>query len=82
MVGTVICIIASGGIARLTNIRFALLAPFLFMIIACAAFQSRQLLWDLVALFGIGLLGIMMRRFHRSRPAFLIGFVLLGPAER
>lgn len=82
VVGTIICIVGSGGIARLTNIRFALLAPFLFMIIAFAAFQSRQSLWDLVALFGIGLLGIMMRRFDWSRPAFLIGFVLAAPAER
>ncbi|MEM9754960.1 MAG: tripartite tricarboxylate transporter permease [Pseudomonadota bacterium] len=82
VVGTVICIFASGGIARLTNIRFALLAPFLFMIIAFAAFQSRQSLLDLVALFGIGLLGIMMRRFDWSRPAFLIGFVLAEPIER
>ncbi|MEM9435275.1 MAG: tripartite tricarboxylate transporter permease [Pseudomonadota bacterium] len=82
VVGTIICILASGGIARLTNIRFALLAPFLFMIISFAAFQSRQSLWDLVALFGIGLLGIMMRRFDWSRPAFLIGFVLATPAER
>ncbi|UWQ23092.1 tripartite tricarboxylate transporter permease [Jannaschia sp. W003] len=82
VVGTLICIAASGGIARLTEIRFALLAPFLFMIIAFAAFQSRQEIWDLVALFGIGLLGILMRRFDWSRPAFLIGFVLAGPAER
>ncbi|CTQ49435.1 tripartite tricarboxylate transporter permease [Jannaschia donghaensis] len=82
VVGTLICIAASGGIARLTNIRFALLAPFLFMIIAFAAFQSRQEIWDLVALFGIGLLGIFMRRFDWSRPAFLIGFVLSAPAER
>lgn len=82
VVGTLICIAASGGIARLTNIRFALLAPFLFMIIAFAAFQSRQEIWDLVALFGIGFLGILMRRFDWSRPAFLIGFVLSAPAER
>lgn len=82
VVGTLICIGASGSIARLTNIRFALLAPFLFMIIAFAAFQSRQSIMDLVALFGIGLLGILMRRFDWSRPAFLIGFVLSGPAER
>lgn len=81
VVGTVICIAASGGIARLTSIRFALLAPFLFMIISFAAFQSRQDLMDLVALFAIGLLGIMMRRFDWSRPAFLIGFVLSDPAE-
>ncbi len=81
VVGTVICIAASGGIAKLTTIRFALLAPFLFMIISFAAFQSGQNLMDLVALFGIGLLGILMRRFDWSRPAFLIGFVLSDPAE-
>ncbi|MBT0958483.1 tripartite tricarboxylate transporter permease [Alphaproteobacteria bacterium KMM 3653] len=81
VVGTVICIAASGGIAKLTTIRFALLAPFLFMIISFAAFQSGQNLMDLVALFGIGFLGIMMRRFDWSRPAFLIGFVLSNPAE-
>jgi len=81
VVGTVICIAASGGIAKLTSIRFALLAPFLFMIISFAAFQSGQNLMDLVALFGIGFLGILMRRFDWSRPAFLIGFVLSNPAE-
>ncbi len=74
-------IAASGGIAKLTTIRFVLLAPFLFMIISFAAFQSGQNLMDLVALFAIGFLGIMMRRFDWSRPAFLIGFVLSNPAE-
>lgn len=82
VVGTLICIAASGGIARLTAIRFALLAPFLFMIISFAAFQSRQEIWDLVALFAIGLLGILLRRYDWSRPAFLIGFVLSTPVER
>lgn len=81
VVGTLICIAASGGIARLTTIPFNLLAPFLFMIISFAAFQSGQDIMDLVALFAIGLLGIMMRRFDWSRPAFLIGFVLSNPAE-
>ncbi len=81
VVGTLLCIAASGGIARLTTVPFSLLAPFLFMIIAFAAFQSGQDIWDLVALFAIGLLGILMRRFDWSRPAFLIGFVLSNPAE-
>lgn len=81
VVGTIICIAASGGIAKLTTIRFALLAPFLFMIISFAAFQSGQNLMDLVALFAIGFLGLLMRRFDWSRPAFLIGFVLSNPAE-
>lgn len=81
VIGTVICIALASPIARLTNIRFALLAPFIFMIISFAAFQSGQDLMDLVALFSIGLLGILMRRFDWSRPAFLIGFVLSNPVE-
>ena len=81
MLGAGLCIGLSGPIARLTTIRFTLLAPFLFMLIAFAAFQSRQSLGDLVALFGIGLLGIFLRRFDWSRPAFLIGFVLSTQAE-
>jgi len=81
VVGTIICIIASGGIAKLTTIRFTLLAPFLFMLISFAAFQSGQSLGDLVALFAIGVVGIFLRRFDWSRPAFLIGFVLSNPAE-
>lgn len=81
VVGTVLCIALSGGIAKLTNVRFALLAPFIFMVIAFAAFQSGQNLMDLVALFAIGLLGILLRRFDWSRPAFLIGFVLSTPVE-
>ena len=36
---------------------------------------------DLAVLFGIGFLGILMRRFDWSRPAFLIGFVLANPVE-
>lgn len=79
--GTLMCIALSGQIARITTIRFALVAPFVFMVIAFAAFQSGQNLMDLVALFGIGLLGILMRRFDWSRPAFLIGFVLANPVE-
>jgi len=81
VVGAGLCIILSPGIARLTTIRFTLLAPFLFMMITFAAFQSRQSLGDLVALFAIGLLGIFLRRFDWSRPAFLIGFVLSTQTE-
>lgn len=79
--GAGLCIFLSGGIAKLTTIRFPLLVPFLFMMISFAAFQSRQTLWDLGALVAIGLLGIFMRRFEWPRPAFLIGFVLADQAE-
>ncbi|MTI18102.1 tricarboxylate transporter [Rhodobacteraceae bacterium RKSG542] len=80
--GTIICIMASGGIAKLTTIRFTYLAPFLFMLICFAAFQSGQSFEDLLALFAIGVIGIFLRRFEWSRPAFLIGFVLSNPVEK
>ena len=80
--GTLLCIALSGGIARMTTIRFTYLAPFLFMLISFAAFQSGQNFEDLLALFAIGLIGIFLRRFDWSRPAFLIGFVLSNPVEK
>ncbi|NKX44525.1 tripartite tricarboxylate transporter permease [Roseicyclus persicicus] len=82
VIGAGLCVLLSNQIAKLTTIRFTLLAPFLFMMIAFAAFQSRQSLGDLVALVGIGLIGILLRRFDFSRPAFLIGFVLSHQAEQ
>lgn len=82
VLGTLLCIAASGGIAKLTTIRFTFLAPFLFMLISFAAFQSGQNFEDLLALFAIGLIGIFLRRFDWSRPAFLIGFVLSEPVEK
>ena len=82
VIGTLLCIAVSGGIAKLTTIRFTYLAPFLFMLICFAAFQSGQTFEDLLALFIIGLIGIFLRRFEWSRPAFLIGFVLSNPVEK
>ncbi|KMK68820.1 hypothetical protein IMCC21224_113706 [Puniceibacterium sp. IMCC21224] len=79
--GAGLCIILSKYIAKMTAIRFTVIAPYLFMIIAFAAFQSRQSALDLAALVGIGILGIMLRRFDFSRPAFLIGFVLSTQTE-
>jgi putative tricarboxylic transport membrane protein len=81
VIGAGLCVALSGQIARLTTVRFTLVAPFLFMVIAFAAFQSRQSLGDLVALMAVGVLGIFLRRFEWSRPAFLIGFVLSSQAE-
>lgn len=82
VVGAGLCVLLSGQIARLTTIRFTLLAPFLFMMIAFAAFQSRMSFGDLIALVFVGCIGIFLRRFDYSRPAFLIGFVLSDQAEK
>lgn len=81
VLGAGLCILLANQVARITTVRFTQLAPLLFMLVAFAAFQSRQSLGDLVALVGIGALGILLRRFDYSRPAFLIGFVLSAQAE-
>jgi putative tricarboxylic transport membrane protein len=81
ILGALICFLFAHPISRLTFIPFNFIAPFVLMIICFAAFQTRRNLMDLVLLFAIGILGIFMRRFGWSRPAFLIGFVLADPIE-
>ncbi len=81
VLGAGLCLLLSPLIARLTRVRFTLLAPFMLMVICFAAFQPRESLADLMAMLGIGILGILMKRFGWSRPAFLIGFVLSSQAE-
>ncbi len=81
VIGAGICFVISRWVAKLTTIRYALLAPFMVMVISFAAFQATRHLGDLIALFVVGLLGIFMKRFGWSRPAFLIGFVLAPNSE-
>jgi putative tricarboxylic transport membrane protein len=81
VLGAGTCILLAKPIARLTTIPFNLLAPFMIMVVTFAAFQATRDLMDLVVLVGVGLIGIALKRFGWSRPAFLIGFVLAPQAE-
>ena len=81
VIGAGICLALAGPIARLTLIPFTLIAPFMMVVITFAAFQARRDLSDLVLLLGVGLAGILLRRFGWPRPAVLIGFVLAPQAE-
>lgn len=82
VVGTILCIALASPIARLTIIRYALIAPFMILVLCFAAFQATRSYYDLVTLLALGLFGLFLRRFGWSRPAFLIGFVLSLGAER
>jgi TctA family transporter len=82
VIGTIFCIGLAPGIAKLTAVRYPLIAPFMIMVISFAAFQATRDFMDLFALLLMGLLGIFLRRFGWSRPAFLIGFVLALGGER
>jgi putative tricarboxylic transport membrane protein len=81
IIGAGSCLFLAAPIAKLTTIRYTLIAPFMFGIIFFAAFQATRDWGDLIALFIIGALGIYMKRFGWPRPALLIGFVLSGKVE-
>ncbi|MEX2451305.1 MAG: tripartite tricarboxylate transporter permease [Rhodospirillales bacterium] len=75
------CLILAQPIAKLTTIRYSLIAPFMFCIIFFAAFQASNDWGDIIGLMIVGTLGIYMKRFGWSRPALLIGFVLSDRLE-
>ena len=75
------CMLLARPIAGLTTIPFNRLAPFMIMVVSFAAFQATRQFMDLIALLAVGAVGILLKRFGWSRPAFLIGFVLAPQAE-
>ena len=79
--GAGLAFLLSPQIARLTTVRYVLLAPFMFGIVFFAAFQATRGWGDLIALFLLSVLGVYMKRFGWSRPALLIGFVLSDQVE-
>lgn len=81
VLGAGLSLFLAGPISKLTQIKFSLLAPFMIMVISFAAFQATKDMNDLLMLLIFGVIGIFMKRFGWSRPAFLIGFVLATQAE-
>jgi TctA family transporter len=81
VMGTAICFATSPLIARLTTVRFGLIAPFMVCVVCFGAFNTNRELADLLLLLAIGVLGLLMRRFGWPRPPFVVGFVLAHPME-
>ncbi|MEM8947906.1 MAG: tripartite tricarboxylate transporter permease [Pseudomonadota bacterium] len=81
IVGAGICFFLAPQIARITTIRYTLIAPFMIGIIFFAAFQATRNWGDLIALLLLSVMAIYMKRFGWSRPALLIGFVLSERVE-
>jgi putative tricarboxylic transport membrane protein len=79
--GAGLCFLISGQMAKLTEVRFVYLAPYILTVVFFGAFQSTRQWGDLLALFAIGVFATFLRRFGYSRPAFLIGFVLQDNIE-
>jgi putative tricarboxylic transport membrane protein len=81
ILATGICLFTANYWALLTTIRYALLAPFMIVLIYFAAFQATRDWYDLIALFVMGTLGVLMKRFGWARPALLIGYFLAPQLE-
>ncbi len=75
------CLILASQIAKLTTIRYTLIAPFMFGLIFFAAFQATREWGDLIMLMVLGTIGVYMKRFGWPRPALLIGYVLSTRVE-
>lgn len=81
VMGTLLCFATSPLVARLTTIRFGLIAPFMVIIVCFGAFNTSRDIADLLLLLGVGALAMFMRRFGWPRPPFVVGFVLAAPME-
>lgn len=82
ILGAGICFAFARQLARITSIPFCWLAPFLIVAVSFAVLQVAREPLDLFIMLGFGVLGVAMRRFGFSRPAFLIGFVLQANLEK
>ncbi len=82
VIGACVCFGFARQLAKITLIPFVWIAPFLIVAISFATLQINRDPRDLLLVLLFGAIGVFMRRFGFSRPAFLIGFVLQGNLER
>ncbi len=75
---TMMGVVATGQIAKVTLVPYPLLAAALFPLVFIAAFQSTTAWGDILVLIGAGMLGLAMKWLGWPRPPFILGFIL-GP---
>ena len=73
-----ICFLFLRQLVRITQIRGALLIPFILILIAVGAFAEKNVFEDVMIVLLFGALGWVMARLHWPRPPLLLGLVL-GP---
>jgi len=73
-----VCFLFLRQVARITQIRGALLIPFILMLIAVGAFAEKNVFEDVLVVLVFGALGWVMTRLDWPRPPLLLGLVL-GP---
>ena len=82
IVGSLLCFFIAKPLAKLSFVRFPLLAAGLIPILFIAGFQGSVLLEMFPLMLVLGIVGWLMKTFGFDRAPFLIGFVLSIPLER
>ena len=80
--GAFLCFLATGSLAKLTKVPFAVLGPGLLVVMLLGAFQESGQLGDLWVMVALGVAGFFLKATGMPRAPFLIGFVLAIPMER
>ena len=76
IIGAGLCFAFANQFARIATVRAGILVPIVLAVTAVGAYQGSRDLLDLAVLFGIGILGWLMKRNGWPRPPMVLGFVL------
>ena len=77
-----VCFLFLKQLAKITNIRGALLIPFLLLLIYLGGFTVKNSFGDMIMVLIFGALGWLMVQFDWQRPPLLVGLVLGTITER
>lgn len=82
IMGAALCFLLAGPLAKLSFVRFPILAAGLIVVMFVASFQASQEFGVLQVMLLLGVVGWLMKYCDYPRAPFLIGFVLSIPLER
>src|SRR6266446_5314069 len=82
ILGSGLCFMFSGQLAKLATLRYTLIMPCVLSLIYIGAFEHSRNWGDLYSLLFFGLLGWAMKHFRWPRPPLILGIVLGGILER
>jgi TctA family transporter len=82
ILGSGLCFIFSGQLAKLATLRYTLIMPCVLSLIYIGAFEASRSWGDLFSLLFFGLLGWAMKHFKWPRPPLVLGFILGSVLER
>ena len=82
IVGSGLCFVFSGQLAKLATLRYTLIMPCVLSLIYIGAFEHSRNWGDLFSLLFFGVLGWAMKHFRWPRPPLVLGFILGSILER